>query len=802
MNLVGRVVSSVSEFYKDLNPATLSGAIDVVVVDQGNGDLACSPFHVRFGKLKLLRPSEKVVEITINNNPTDLRMKVGEAGEAFFVFETDTFVPSEYSTSPIQSPESEMSDVEPLDIDRLPLGLSAGSLSKKLLNLPQVKQGPPSYEASGTKHEDWRLEDSSTGSKLNVSTATDNLQMMSSALYESEIQLKPLEITSMSSPALSSPVLKTSSDDSTPNVSQLSTLLQRRESEDPGGLKTTTSWASIPEDNAPPTLERLSLGDIREGKELELSPERRNSSEQSSDQQLFQSLSTHTPQIDDIITEAYGAKPVAKYPVSNSPELQHPGEPRNFSVSTADDSPSRKYSFSTLKTWWNRTTPSTSPSVSMNSPPAKSVDLHDALRPGLVLGTDSVAHPHAKHLNEEARQTLLDSRKSLPIHIRSKSHDGVSSQSLVTEHEGRLQSHSPISERSVSPEKDSISESGRDLRHRFAKTLRLTSDQLKSLKLERGSNKVVFSVATNLQGKQSCEAMIYLYDSDTKLVISDIDGTITKSDALGHIFTMVGRDWTHLGVASLYTNIVRNGYEIMYLTSRAIGQASSTRDYLKRVEQGQYQLPVGPVIMSPDRLLRAFHREVIRRRPEEFKIACLKDIRALFADRNPFYAGFGNRITDAIAYRSVDVPPSRIFTIDPSGELKWQLLDQYKSSYVKLNDLVDQIFPAVQKALPTEFNDHNYWKQPLPQINITELDDYEEEELYEDELDEEDYEEDEEFEEEYDESISEYPGDDQKISPKLSSLPKKTKIEKNLEKLTQQASELKKEDAKSQEPIY
>jgi phosphatidate phosphatase LPIN len=61
MQFVGKVFTTVSEFYKDLNPATLSGAIDVVVVEQSDGQLACSPFHVRFGKLSLLRPQEKVV---------------------------------------------------------------------------------------------------------------------------------------------------------------------------------------------------------------------------------------------------------------------------------------------------------------------------------------------------------------------------------------------------------------------------------------------------------------------------------------------------------------------------------------------------------------------------------------------------------------------------------------------------------------------------------------------------------------------------------------------------------------------
>lgn len=45
-------------------------------------------------------------------------------------------------------------------------------------------------------------------------------------------------------------------------------------------------------------------------------------------------------------------------------------------------------------------------------------------------------------------------------------------------------------------------------------------------------------------------------------------------------------------------------------------------------------------------------REIVVRRPHEFKIACLQDIRALFPDEwNPFYAAFGNRDTDEVAYR-------------------------------------------------------------------------------------------------------------------------------------------------------
>ena len=82
-------------------------------------------------------------------------------------------------------------------------------------------------------------------------------------------------------------------------------------------------------------------------------------------------------------------------------------------------------------------------------------------------------------------------------------------------------------------------------------------------------------------------------------------------------------------------------------------------------------MPLGPVIISPDGILPSLYREMVLRRPHEFKIATLQDIRSLFPpDWNPFYAGFGNRNTDEISYKAVGVPVSRIFIINPKGELR------------------------------------------------------------------------------------------------------------------------------------
>lgn len=304
-----------------------------------------------------------------------------------------------------------------------------------------------------------------------------------------------------------------------------------------------------------------------------------------------------------------------------------------------------------------------------------------------------------------------------------------------------------LSSRSESPE----SPMGEQSRN-YAKTLRLTSDQLKSLDLNPGQNEMSFTV-----NKATCTANLWLWRYDVPIIISDIDGTITKSDALGHVLNMIGRDWTHLGVAKLYTDIAANGYNILYLTSRSIGQADTTRTYLSGiVQEGGYRLPKGPVILSPDRTIAALRREVYLRKPEIFKMACLRDIMTLFQEASgssklfidapstqpkdpnnpldavkpfratsPFYAGFGNRLTDALSYRSVNIPSTRIFTINSSAEVTLDLLSltTYKTGYTDMRQIVDHFFPPVGllvKGGGEEFTDFNYWReQPLETIDFS-----------------------------------------------------------------------------------
>ncbi|XP_068644278.1 phosphatidate phosphatase PAH1-like [Aristolochia californica] len=244
-----------------------------------------------------------------------------------------------------------------------------------------------------------------------------------------------------------------------------------------------------------------------------------------------------------------------------------------------------------------------------------------------------------------------------------------------------------------------------------------TSDEIASLNLKDGQNKIAFSFSTRVLGEQQVDAHVYLWKWNAQIVISDVDGTITKSDVLGQFMPLLGKDWTQSGVARLFSAIKENGYQLLFLSARAIVQAYLTRNFLLNLKQDGKALPNGPVVISPNGLFPSLYREVIRRKPHEFKIACLEDIRALFpSDYNPFYAGFGNRDTDEISYRKIGIPKGKIFIINPKGEVAiHQCIDA--KSYSSLHTLVNDMFPPTSLAEQEDFNSWNYWRTPLPPID-------------------------------------------------------------------------------------
>ncbi|XP_020113999.1 phosphatidate phosphatase PAH1 [Ananas comosus] len=255
-------------------------------------------------------------------------------------------------------------------------------------------------------------------------------------------------------------------------------------------------------------------------------------------------------------------------------------------------------------------------------------------------------------------------------------------------------------------------------RKQFVRTNIPTNEQIASLNLKEGQNMIAFSFSTRVLGKQQVDAHIYLWKWNARIVISDVDGTITKSDVLGQFMPLVGKDWTQSGVARLFSAIKENGYQLLFLSARAIVQAYLTRSFLLNLKQDGNALPSGPVVISPDGLFPSLYREVIRRAPHEFKIACLQDIKALFpSDYNPFYAGFGNRDTDELSYKKIGIPKGKIFIINPKGEVAINHCVDVKS-YTSLHTLVNDMFPPTSLVEQEDYNSWNYWRIPLPDISV------------------------------------------------------------------------------------
>ncbi|KAF0043361.1 hypothetical protein F2P81_004698 [Scophthalmus maximus] len=636
--LAGQVFVQVKELYRGLNPATLSGCIDVIVVRQPDGSLQCSPFHVRFGKMGVLQSREKVVDIEINGEPVSLHMKLGENGEAFFVKEAEDMLPAFLTSHLKQDPTSTVS-----------IPLSASTHFRAISD-----RGPPSLTLYGPQPEESAAigghkdtEESKNGARDGLSARTGGEQgTQSEGMGQSCAEMEGLTACSVSHGILpdhlgegenrGSPIRRTDSpskrrekrsqhlgadgmylDDITelePEVAALyfpksdggsSSMKGDSEMMMMGARSANQSPQSVGSSGMDSGVDSLSdqLGDLPHvGISLcgGLTDNREITREQFQERAVsFQQFSENPSLIDDpnlvvkIGNKYYNWNTAA--PVMLAMQVYQKPLPQ-ASVENIMKEKMPKKGGRWWFSWRSRNSDSKSESVS---------------EAGGDGGESSITMTSANRMKDESSSSDEDHRSSHQMSGSCQSEPLVSSGSIC-----------------------------------YKKTLRLTSEQLTSLQLKEGPNEVVFSVTTQYQGTCRCNGTIYLWSWDDKIVISDIDGTITRSDTLGHILPTLGKDWTHQGIARLYHKVSQNGYKFMYCSARAIGMADMTRGYLHWVNERGTMLPMGPVLLSPSSLFSALHREVIEKKPEKFKIECLTDIKQLFyPNTEPFYAAFGNRAT-------------------------------------------------------------------------------------------------------------------------------------------------------------
>uniref|UniRef100_A0A8C6SHD3 phosphatidate phosphatase n=1 Tax=Neogobius melanostomus TaxID=47308 RepID=A0A8C6SHD3_9GOBI len=856
--LAGQVFVQVKELYRGLNPATLSGCIDVIVVRQPDGSLQCSPFHVRFGKMGVLRSREKVVDIEINGEPVSLQMKLGENGEAFFVMETEStleIVPSYLATSPIISIGEELMEAQlnrnssqrhdTILCSSLPvqnLGQSDGGMSKK-----RRKRRRKAQADGGGRRDESEREFSEDEDMFTIDLSSDE-DIESDCTRTGFCEQSAANGNSSSDRSESNP------DDSQSSTPKSDSEISNQKKNNPEMLWT---WGELPQAAQPSFLTENQNHDGPSALSLRVS-----------DSTHFRaispcevpSLSVYSPKTDESRgtpetaktggdNEALQGRAVESIGLSPAAMETCSLTPRNFSDHLdrvgvrgspirRTDSPSKKKDkrsqhLGTDGIYLDDITELEPEVAALYFPKSDGGSNSVKLDSEMMMCVRSENHS-PESVGSSGMDSGLD---SLPDHFGDLPHVAISLCGGLTDNRAitRVQFQQravsyqqfsenpsiiddpnlvvkignkyynwntaapvmlamqvyqkPLPQASVEnimkekmPKKggrwwfswrgknsDSKSESVADAAdsggsslvmspierdsssdedHRsstfvsgslpepldtsasvcYKKTLRLTSEQLTSLQLKEGPNDVVFSVTTQYQGTCRCNGTIYLWSWDDKIVISDIDGTITRSDTLGHILPTLGKDWTHQGIAQLYHKVSQNGYKFMYCSARAIGMADMTRGYLNWVNERGTMLPIGPVLLSPSSLFSALHREVIEKKPEKFKIECLTDIKNLFyPNTESFYAAFGNRATDVYSYKEVGVPLNRIFTVNPKGELTQEHTKTNISSFGHLTEMVDNVFPLLVQEGGSEvsdkFSQSNYWSKQIDGMNAEEADD-------------------------------------------------------------------------------
>ncbi|KAL7988062.1 hypothetical protein Chor_006981 [Crotalus horridus] len=788
--LAGQVFVTVKELYRGLNPATLSGCIDIIVIRQPNGNLQCSPFHVRFGKMGVLRSKEKVVDIEINGESVDLHMKLGDNGEAFFVEETDDkeeAIPYHLATSPILSEGSSLMELQLKrnSVDRL---RSMDTAGPSQLPIPTSPSAAESMTASCSVKKR-RKRRRKSAHKIDVSKRDENADTTEDENITSVLDLsRDEEIEAVSSinalahphsdgewtPRQSKPRTCTGSSShlTVPAEGSLSSSCPDLTSHCPAEDSPLDSRSLTPKSDSElvsKPLERSvknnnpqmhwDWGELPQATKTATPHKPKESSTsvtvnlsesthfrviQSTDTEEVQHLSSlPDPEQDEtvlVVEEAEFLAPEtsqmdietlgAAAPSPPAGEELKPATTGLMQPASKTDSPSKKKDkrsrhlgadgvylddltdmepeVAALYFPKNGDHLALSKNASDNIPRSANQSPQSVGSSGVDSGVESTSDgirdlpsiaislcgglndnkeiSKEKFLEQEVSYQQFVDNPAIIDHPNLVVKIGNNSVFLLTfypQEAKPVQSLSGEEEKSIADRiKDDSSSSDEDHRTKsetthlplltgigYKKSLRLSSEQLKNLNLKNGPNDVTFSVTTQYQGTCRCEGTIYLWNWDDKVIISDIDGTITRSDTLGHILPTLGKDWTHQGIAKLYHKVSQNGYKFLYCSARAIGMADMTRGYLHWVNERGTVLPQGP---------------------------------------------------DVYSYKQVGVSLNRIFTVNPKGELIQEHAKTNISSYVRLCEVVDHVFPLLKRRHSSDFpcsdtySQFTYWREPLP----------------------------------------------------------------------------------------
>ena len=155
-----------------------------------------------------------------------------------------------------------------------------------------------------------------------------------------------------------------------------------------------------------------------------------------------------------------------------------------------------------------------------------------------------------------------------------------------------------------------------------------------------------------LEGDGGCsEHYDYLLPAGAKVVVTDIDGTLTLSD--NEEFMQIGDESyipMMMGAADKLTQAwAAKGYTVIYMTARPMVFRNETRNWLRDLA-----FPIGPVITAPTVEDAAIYKTLwLKRLVDNFGWQIV--------------AAYGNADTDITAYNNAMIPKAQTFIVGPNG---------------------------------------------------------------------------------------------------------------------------------------
>lgn len=494
----------------DLNQSVLPGAMDIIAVKQKDGTIKSTPFHVRFGEIKITKKKEKTINLFVNDFKIPVEMILASSGDAYFGYddEIESLSQSHYAieTDSVYSEETTFNKKSDKEITLLN---HVSNFKQNLFDHDEVSIGSERYR-------------SNSAPSFNISK-TSYLD----SIDEAKTKIRKVKIKNLS-------------------IHELRPLPKKTKDKIEDGCDVPLEEDTISISNK--------IDDYKD-----ISKKRR-----------FTDLS-YLNKFQEKILEN---KPPENINIAHKYELslcleEMIRDPKNFEAIFN----SKKIDFEAFKNEYE--------SLINNSNLAIRIDnqIYPFKAGKYVLMTKVLYNKNPDQ--EDIEKYLISSQSGIFGSLKSKIKLPVFEYKETKELKFKPR-HSNLESLKTFTLNREIKEKSNDKRGNVPSSL-----QLNRMNLKPGKNTITFKCHSRITGTQTLSCDIHLWDYKDKIIISDVDGTITKSDVMGHIMPILGKDWTHEGVAKLFNLITNNGYKIIYLTARALCQVKMTKKYLKGIKQGE-----------------------------------------------------------------------------------------------------------------------------------------------------------------------------------------------------------------------